>query len=252
MAPRATPLLSAALLLGGAGAGVASFFMPWRSGPGLPSFDSLPGAMGPGFAARVYGMTEVKGLNTRSWYDTMQSMCVRAAKVEVDQGIADTGACEEGNARYAEECNPHFYEQIVLRCEAYSLIYTFNKGLFMLACLTVLVNTFMAAVMVIPSGMFVKMRHFVLPGSVMVATYMAIGALVWCYISDYQFKLIGKRAQFPYPSLSLGFFVYVASSICSICGGMAAWPEYSGSAPKASESLAAQEGGDAASASGED
>lgn len=159
----------------------------------------------------------------------------------MDQGISDTGACTGSDSRYQEECNPDFHKTLVLRCEAYSVMYTFNKGIFILACLTFVINLFLAAVMLMPSGPLANARHMVLPATVLVAIYMMLGVLIWCYMSDHQFKILGKKSQFPYPSLNSGFFVFLLSSFSTIGGGALTFPEFSGTAPKGGDPLLAEE-----------
>merc|ERR550514_2496825 len=146
MAPRLAPFASGALLITAACCGMVTALLPantlpWRTGVGSAGLGNLPGAYGPAFAQRHYGLVDVKGLHDRSWYITMMEVCVRAAKVEVDENLVESGVCDSGDPRYAEECTPGYLDALLQRCEAYSTIYTMNKGLFGLAIITLLLNT---------------------------------------------------------------------------------------------------------------
>merc|ERR1719473_558602 len=94
--------------------------------------------------------------------------------------------------------------------------------------------------MMLPVGAVTKFRPLVLPGAVFIATSVCLGAAVWCYMSDYHFKLVGRKAQFPYPGVSNGFYMYVTSGILTAVAGSMTWPDFSGKAPKESEGLADQ------------
>jgi hypothetical protein len=225
-------MISGALLLAGAGMGMGSVFMTWRAGAGMTGIDKLPGALGPGFEARTYGISEVKGMTVRSWHDTMVLMCARAAKVKVDADLVETGACDSNDSRYEEECNPMFLDALEKRCEAYSAVYTYNKGIFMIAALTVVLNAVLGAAMIVPKGPLLKFRHMVLPGAVCAGLQVLVAATVWCYISDNEFKVIGKKVEFPYPSLAMGFYVFVVAAFLTLGGGAMAWAEFTGTAPK--------------------
>merc|ERR1719502_562884 len=130
---------------------------------------------------------------------------------------------------------------------AYSAVYTYNKGIFIIAALTTVLNAVCGMAMIVPKGPLVKFRTMVLPGAVCAGLQTLIAAAVWCYISDYQFKMIGKKVEFPYPSLASGFYVFVVGAFLTLGGGAMAWAEFSGTAPKEEDEPLADQA-DAASA----
>jgi|Dee2metaT_18_FD_contig_51_1658733_length_1077_multi_4_in_0_out_0_1 hypothetical protein len=205
-------MIGLALMLTGAALCItACVSLPWRIGAG--SADSLyAGLLGPDFTQREYYMYYVKGVQKRSWHDLTVLTCDRAAKVEITIGSQDDGICDTAlAAQLPEKCSHNFLPHVKDRCHVYNFVMAMNGAFCIISFVDAGIAIIIGALGVAP--ILKGMKKFYLPLTLSLA-FSAMAQLgAWMYFTDEKFTFIGRNAEFPYPGVATGFWVYFGGTL---------------------------------------
>lgn len=194
---------------------MASLFIPlWRyDSHGTTALEEL--WVFTGFSSRLYGVLQVKGTYSQSWNTVRQTACDYRTVAGYSSLLWNAWNAAQGSLEQcskSESCNSGFFLDLQVRCEEYSKIARISHlllGASFLVILMIIVTSLIAAMCGAPERV----------GGVVFGLYLIAGMIVfvmniaWAVITDSGFKRMMEQSWYPYPSLSIGWYINLFSAL---------------------------------------